>query len=80
MVIGPTDGAAAKLVRESDAGVVASYNSPADIERELLACAHKKLRGEALSGASPGDFVRFERGEQARELARRLDGIAERSV
>lgn len=76
LIIGPVDGAAAVLVREHDAGATVSYSSSEAIAETLRECARKKSQGEPLSTAAPGSFRRFERAEQARELSKRLSGIA----
>jgi glycosyltransferase involved in cell wall biosynthesis len=75
LLIGPEDGVAAKLVRENAAGVVVGYRSWKAVADALRECAQRKSLGEQLSSAVPGTFARYERAEQAKQLAGRLADI-----
>jgi glycosyltransferase involved in cell wall biosynthesis len=79
LVVGPTDGKAAELVREADAGWVVAPSDVDGLVSLLERLADEKARAGTLA-ATPDRAVveRFDRRLQARTLARLLDEVSAR--
>ncbi len=73
----PPDGAAAQLIRETGAGVVAAPDDP-DAIREALVSLHARWRAGELNGTplSPEQRERLSRGARVEELAELLRSVA----
>lgn len=75
LVVGPADGAAARLVRETGAGWVAQDGDVAAIAETLAAIAAGKAHGVRSPVADASVVARFNRRSQAGELAEVLDHV-----
>jgi glycosyltransferase involved in cell wall biosynthesis len=73
LLIGPTDGVAADLVREAGAGRVVAYGEPGRCAETLVELADAKSRGETPPAPDPAVVGRFDRREQAAVLASILE-------
>ena len=71
LAVVPPDGAAAKLVRELDAGVIVSPDAPADIERVLEGAIDARERDGRAADVSQDEAaaLRISRRGRAQELA-----------
>jgi glycosyltransferase involved in cell wall biosynthesis len=73
----PPDGAAATLIRETGAGIVARPDDPREIGKALRSL-HERWRGRALDGSSltPELRRRLDRRSRVRELADLLQELS----
>jgi glycosyltransferase involved in cell wall biosynthesis len=73
----PPEGAAAQLIRETDAGIVAAPDDP-DAIREALVSLHARWRAGELNGTplAPEQRERLSRGARVEELAELLRSVA----
>jgi glycosyltransferase involved in cell wall biosynthesis len=78
LLLGPTDGAAADLVREVGAGLVVAYGDAHGCAQALAQLAEAKARNERPVAPDPDVVRRFDRREQARMLASVLDRVTAR--
>ena len=75
LVVGPTDGEAAKLVEATSAGWSVAPGDIRRIAEKLAELARSKSAGEPLRAAAPEVVMRYERRSQSAELAAILDEV-----
>lgn len=80
LVVGPSRGAAARVVRDADAGRVVEHGDSQAVARALLQWSDAKVRGLAIHGATRQSVAQFDRKVQVREVARVLDRAVESSA
>lgn len=74
--VGPADGAAAGIVRETGAGMNFSYDDAARLSAELERHYRAWKEGHPRTGAAPARAESYSRRRQAQELATLLTSIA----
>ncbi|HUF10771.1 MAG TPA: glycosyltransferase [Rhodothermales bacterium] len=77
LLIGPTDGDAAEIVRQSGAGVVCDYDDLAGIRTAISGWYDRHTSG--ILSAESSDIEKFSRRNQAREYAELLDDVVPRA-
>lgn len=75
LAIVPPEGEAAALIRETRAGIVADPDSRAEIRAALQRVIEEHRRGALAGLRGAADISRFERGAQARRMARLFDEL-----
>jgi glycosyltransferase involved in cell wall biosynthesis len=78
LVVGPTDGVAAELVRESGGGRTVAYGDPRACAQALAQMAEAKAAGAVPTRPNPDVVHRFDRREQALCLSSILDALTAR--
>lgn len=76
LLVGPSEGVAARLIDESHGGRVVG-SDPAAIAGALAELAARKVAGQPLARVDEAVLTRFERRSQAAEVARVLDRISD---
>ncbi len=80
LLLGPTDGVAADLLREARAGTVVAYDDPPACAEALVRMAEAKARGERPQPPVRDVVRRYDRREQAAALAHLLDDVEAEGV
>jgi glycosyltransferase involved in cell wall biosynthesis len=77
LLYGPVDGAAAKLVKEAEAGLVAPCGDVGALEHALRQLAAAKAERRPLTTPNPAVLARFDRVEQVRALSAELSRVVQ---